>query len=153
MSHTDLAIRAQLQALDLQLFRLSVTADASQKLPIKIPLKAMKTTAQALAKVKYLRFSRSKGYRIGLIPLMPASLAIMQTRIAPELPTLLKTFGIPMLYCNMISATEQQCWLSADAMHALQTQTDLQAALNTAKIEWHIHTCEQGQGLLAGFQY
>ena len=49
MSHTDLAIRAQLQALDLQLFRLSVTADASQKLPIKIPLKAMKTTAQALA--------------------------------------------------------------------------------------------------------
>ena len=39
MSHTDLAIRAQLQALDLQLFRISVTADASQKLPIKIPLK------------------------------------------------------------------------------------------------------------------
>ena len=67
MSHTDLAIRAQLQALELQLFRLSVSVYASQKLPIKIPLKAMKPTAQALDKVKYLRFSRSKGYRIGLI--------------------------------------------------------------------------------------
>ena len=153
MSHTDLAIRAQLQTLELQLFRLSVTADTSQKLPIKIPLKAMKTTAQALAKVKYLRFSRTKGYRIGLIPLEPASLAIMQTRIAPELPALLETFGIQVLYCNVTSATEQQCWLSADAMHTLQTQTDLQTALNTAQIEWQIHTCEQGQGLLAGFRY
>ena len=153
MSHSDLAIRAQLQALDLQLFRLSVTADTSQKLPIKIPLKAMKTTAHALAKVKYLRFSRSKGYHIGLIPIEPASFAIMQTRIAPELPALLETFGIQVVYCNVISATEQQCWLSTDAMHALQTQTDLQAALNTANIEWHIHTCEQGQGLLAGFRY
>ena len=113
----------------------------------------MKTTAQALAKVKYLRFSRSKGYRIGLIPLEPASFAILQTRIAPELPALLETFGIQVMYCNVISATEQQCWLSTDAMHALQTQTDLQAALNTAQIEWQIHTCEQGQGLLAGFQY
>ena len=153
MSHTDLAIRAQLQALDLQLFRLSVTADVSQKLPIKIPLKAMKTTAHALAKVKYLRFSRSKGYRIGLIPIEPASFAILQTRIAPELPTLLETFGIQVLYCNVFSATEQQCWLSADAVHTLHTQTDLQAALNAAQIEWQIHTCEQGQGLLAGFQY
>ena len=153
MSHTDLAIRTQLQALELQLFRLSVTADASQKLPIKIPLKAMKTTAQALAKVKYLRFSRSKGYRIGLTPLEPASFTIIQTRIAPELPALLETFGIKVKYCNVISATEQQCWLSIEAMHVLQTQTDLQAALNTAQIEWQIHTCEQGQGLLAGFQY
>ena len=113
----------------------------------------MKTTAQALAKVKYLRFSHSKGYRIGLIPIEPASFAILQTRTAPELPTLLETFGIQVLYCNVISATEQQCWLSADAMHALQTQTDLQAALNTAHISWQIHTCGQGQGLLAGFQY
>ena len=153
MSHTDLAIRAQLQALDLQLFRLSVTADASQKLPIKIPLKAMKTTAQALAKVKYLRFSRIKGYRIGLTPLEPASFTIIQTRIAPELPALLETFGIKVKYCNVISATEQQCWLSIEAMHVLQTQTDLQAALNTAQIEWQIHTCEQGLGLLAGFRY
>ena len=76
MSHTDLAIRAQLQALELQLFRLSVTADASQKLPIKIPLKAMKSTAQALDKVKYLRFSRSKCYRFGLVPIEPATFAI-----------------------------------------------------------------------------
>ncbi|HRL01729.1 MAG TPA: hypothetical protein PK856_04850 [Vitreoscilla sp.] len=153
MSHTDLAIRAQLQALELQLFRLSVTADASRKLPIKIPLKAMKTTAQALAKVRYLRFSRSKGYRIGLIPLEPASFAILQTRIAPELPALLETFGVQVLYCNVISATKQQCWLNTVAMHVLQTQTDLQAALNTAQIEWQIHTCEQGLGLLAGFRY
>ena len=153
MSHTDLAIRAQLQALDLQLFRISVTADADQKLPIKIPLKPMKTTAHALAKVKYLRFSRSKGYRIGLIPLEPAAFAILQTPIAPELPALLETFGIQVVYCNVISDAEQQCWLSTDAMHALQTQTDLQAALNIANIEWQIHTCEQGQGLLAWFQY
>ena len=153
MSHTDLAIRDQIQSLKLQLFRISVTAPAAQKLPIKIPLKPMKTVSQALAKVKYLRFCHSKGYRIGLIPLEPTSFATLQTRIAAELPALLETFGIQVAYCNVISATEQQCWLSAESMHTLQTQADLQDALNTAHIEWQTHACGQGQGLLAGFQY
>ena len=153
MSHTDLAIRAQLQALDLVLFRLSVTADASQKLPIKIPLKPMKTVAQALDKVKYLRFSHSKGYRIGLIPLAPATWCILQSAIAPQLPTLLAGYGIDSAYCHVISATEQQCWLSADAAARLPHHAELTAALDAAAIGWQILPCDTGLGLLAGFQY
>lgn len=117
------------------------------------PLVALSHREAFAILVGWCSFCHSKGYRIGLIPLEPASFAILQTRIAPELPALLETFGIPVLYLNVISATEQQCWLNTEAMHALQTQTDLQATLNTAQIEWQIHTCEQGQGLLAGFRY
>ena len=153
MSHTDLAIRDQLQSLDLTLFRLSVTAAANQKLPLKIPLKPMKTVARAIDKVKYLRFSRSKGYRIGLIPLEPATWCVLQTHIAVELPALLASFGITVAYCNVFSATEQQCWLSSDAALLLQNHAELIAALNAANIAWQILPCNTGLGLLAGFQY
>lgn len=152
MSHTDLAIRAQIQALDLQLFRLSVTADASAKLPIKIPLKPMKTMVQATDKVRYCRFSHSKGYRIGLIPLQPHTFCVLQTPIAPDLPSILAKLGIAIVYCNVFSATHQQCWLSADAAAMFQ-HAELAAALQSAAIAWELLACEQGQGLLAGFRY
>lgn len=141
MSHTDLAIRDHIQALDLKLFRISVTASPSQKLPIKIPLKPMKTVAHAIDKVKYLRFSRSKGYHIGLIPLEPHHFLVLQSPDAEFLNALQQY--LPVLYWN----THQcQAWIHAD-----DWRTDFCNALIASGFSCDVIHPETGNAALAGF--
>ncbi|UOO91875.1 MULTISPECIES: hypothetical protein [Vitreoscilla] len=141
MSQTDLAIRDQIQALNLKLFRISVTADTSLKLPIKIPLKPMKTVAHALAKVKYLRFSRSKGYHIGLIPLEPRHFLVLQSSDAAFLNALQQ--HLPVLYWN---AYQAQAWIHADHWH-----TELANTLIAAGFSYDVLNPETGVAALTGF--
>lgn len=141
MSHTDLAIRDQIQALDLKLFRLSVTAEPSQKLPIKIPLKPMKSVAHVIDKVRYLRFSRSKGYHIGLIAL-PESDFIVVKSDNNALLSALQTHT-QVLYWN---ALQYEAWLAHDAWN-----NDIGAHLTQAAICYRILNVAQGEACLAGF--
>nr|AMP53157.1 hypothetical protein [uncultured bacterium] len=141
MSHTDLAIRDHIQALDLTLFRISVTAHPSQKLPIKIPLKPMKTVAHAIDKVKYLRFSRSKGYHIGLIPLEPKHFLVLQCQDAEFLNVLEQ--HLPVLYWN---AYQCQAWIHADSWHA-----NIHQALMAAGFDCAVIQPETGEAALSGF--
>lgn len=148
MSHTDLAIRDQIQALELTLFRISVTAKLEQKLPIKIPLKPMKTVAHAIDKVKYLRFSRSKGYHIGLIPVEPSIFAVLETPQAQTLIDALHTLDLAYLYLNPLNDTVAQIWLAQD--FANET---LFNHLQQASIGYRLLNVAQGEAALAGFVY